>query len=61
MKESYLIVGGITVLHTKIEIFEIDINIWQNHTLPNLLPNNARHFITVHFNNWIGNLFAGQN
>ena len=56
----YLIVSEIPMLHSKIIVFQIKINIWKDHFFSDPLPDDSRHFITVHFHNWICNFDSAR-
>lgn len=44
---------SVPVLHTQIVVFEVDVQVWQDELLPNLLPDDTCHLIAVQFDNGV--------
>ena len=44
-----LIVGLVSVLHAEIVVLEVDVAVGEDHSLTDFLPDDARHLISVHF------------
>ena len=51
-----LIIGCIAVLHTKVVVLQVDVEVLHDEFILDELPNDAGHFIAVEFNNRIGDL-----
>ena len=52
----YLVVCGIAVLHTKVVVLKIDVEVRQDEAVLYELPDDASHLVSVEFNYWIINL-----
>ena len=51
-----LVVCGIAMLHTKVVVLKIDVEVRQDEAVFDELPDDASHLISVEFNYWIINL-----
>jgi len=47
--ESDLIVGFVSVLHAEVEVLDVEVEVWCNQLVLNVLPDDACHLIAVHF------------
>jgi len=54
--EGNLIICLISLLDTEVKVLDVDVEIWEDEQILDLMPNDACHFITVHFDNWLINL-----
>jgi len=50
-----LVIRAVALLDTQVVVLEVDIEVWQNQLLADLLPYDARHFIAIHLNNGVFN------
>ena len=51
-----LVVCGIAMLHTKVVVLKIDVEVRQDEAVFDELPDDASHLVSVEFNYWIINL-----
>lgn len=51
-----LVIGGIAVLHAQVVVLKIDVEVREDETVLNELPDDAGHFVTVEFDDRIVNL-----
>ena len=54
--DRYLVVGLIANLHRKVEIAKVDVEIGMNEAVADEVPHDARHLVTVEFDDRIFNL-----
>lgn len=50
---SNLVVGLITVLKTEIVVLEVDIEVWVDELVLDILPDDASHLISVQLDDWV--------
>jgi len=55
-----LIVGLVPVFHSQVIIFKVNINVWEDHSFSDLVPDDACHFISVHLNDRLGDRDAAS-
>ena len=53
--KSDFIVSLVSVLHTEIEILDVQIQKWMNKLILDLLPEDSGHLITIELSNWVFN------
>ncbi len=51
-----LIVGRISVLNTKVKVFDVEVKEGVDEIFLDLLPDDSGHLITIKFSNWVLNL-----
>jgi len=57
--DGNLIVGGISVLDTQVEVLNVKIKIWQDMLSFDVIPDNSSHFISIEITYWFGDLDLG--
>jgi len=58
--QSNLVVGLISVLHTKVIILNLEVQVGKNQLILDPLPNNPGHLITIHFHHRVIHLDLGH-
>jgi len=53
-----LIVGLVSVFHAEIVVLEVDVAVGEDHSLTDLVPDDAGHLVSVHFDHGLGHLDA---
>ena len=48
--DSHLVVGSVAVLHAQVKVLEVDVQVGEDQFFADHLPDDARHFVAVHFN-----------
>lgn len=56
-----LVICLIAVFHTKVVVVKRDVEVRQNQTIFNELPNDSGHFVAVEFDNRVSNFDLGHN
>jgi len=51
-----MIICLISLLDTEVKVLDVDVKVWEDKQILDLMPNDTCHFITVHFDNWLINL-----
>ena len=44
-----LIIGGVAMLDPEIEVFQVDVEVWQDQLLLDEAPDDTRHLVAVEF------------
>jgi len=57
--DGNLIVGGISVLDTQVEVLNVKIKIWQDMLSFDVVPDNSSHFISIKITYRFGDLDLG--
>lgn len=48
-----LVIGGVSVLHTKIKIFDLEIEVRKDQLVLDHLPDHSGHFVSIEFDDWV--------
>ena len=51
-----LVISRVTVLHAKVVVLKLDVEVREDEALFNELPDDASHLVAVEFDDWIVNL-----